>query len=203
MQNLAAATLAATFVMGCSSTTSQRWGQEHSSYSSARSNHSREDNPKSLFARGLQYAKRGDYIRAEQYLVAAISAGLPKRNALPPMIQICLASSRIHAASKYAREYLRTYPEDWTIRLVSASLHLAAKRYDEARQDVEQVIEEQPEASMPRYMLARLLHEHFDDDKSARRHFEAYLKLSPSGEHAREVRNYLKYSLTDHEEEIL
>lgn len=149
-----------------------------------------------LFARGRAYLTRGDSIRAEQYLTAAIDRGYPEREAMPLVIRACVASARLSSALGYAEPYLSRHPGDWSLRYLVATLHQGLGHFDRARHELEQVMHDAPEASEPVFALALLLKDDLSDAEAARPLFERYLELAPHGSHVEQARAALAPPIT-------
>lgn len=145
-----------------------------------------------LYAHGLGMAERGDLVRAEQYILAAIEKGYDRGEALPSLLRVCIASQRYAIALRHANPYLQEHPEDWALRYLVATLHLAVGSEDRARADLEKVIRDAPEQAVPYYTLGMLHHERHADMGAARQYLERYVELAPEGEHIEEVRDLLR-----------
>jgi Tfp pilus assembly protein PilF len=143
-----------------------------------------------LFERGMSYRRRGDFVRAEQYVSAAVKRGYPKARALPVLIRACVASSRHRTALAWAVPYLEDHPADWRLRYVVATLFLAVGDNRRGRAELERVVATQPDASAPIFALAELSAA-AHDRKAARRHYLAYLELVPDGPRADAARDWL------------
>ncbi|MCS6799506.1 MAG: tetratricopeptide repeat protein [Myxococcota bacterium] len=140
-----------------------------------------------LLRRGVALASRGDLVRAEQYLVAAMQRGEPPERVLPVLLRVCIAASRLRAALDYATPHLERNPHDWALRLVVASIHLGLDRPQRARVELERVVAQVPDRPEGHYLLAVVLRDHAADLERARHHFERYLELAPQGPHAAEA----------------
>ena len=136
-----------------------------------------------LFQMGVVQARRGDLIRSEQYIGAAIARGFPKQQALPILLRVCVAGSRLRAALAHAEPYLIDHPEDWALRYLVASIQLGLGDLEEARSSLDRVIETAPEEASPRYLLGVVLAKSGENGE-ARRRFEQYLEMAPEGEQA-------------------
>jgi tetratricopeptide (TPR) repeat protein len=145
-----------------------------------------------LYDKGIELARSGDLVRAEQYLAASSSRGAPEEQVLPALLRVCIAANRYRIALNYAEPYLREHPRDWSLRFLVASIHLGMGNVSEARRGLEAVIESAPDEPEPRYLLAILLRDEDGDVAGAEAHFQRYLELAPDGRHAEEVR----YALT-------
>jgi regulator of sirC expression with transglutaminase-like and TPR domain len=91
----------------------------------------------------------------------------------------------------HAADYLRDHPSNWSLRFVVASIHEALGDVASARLELERVVETEPEMPLPHYRLAMLYRNREADRGRARVHLEAYLRLTPKGPHAAEVRSAL------------
>src|SRR5512142_133205 len=69
-----------------------------------------------LVAQGREAAKRGDAVRAEQYLSLAIEQGAEQLAVMPVLLDACLRSSHLRAALNHAGSYLLEHPEDDALR---------------------------------------------------------------------------------------
>lgn len=141
-----------------------------------------------LYRRGIALGEAGDLIRAEQYLAAAIDRGYPAEQALPPLMRVCLASSRLRAALGHAEPYLAQHPDAWSLRYLVASIQLGIGNVDDARVSLERVIVDAPEQPDAYYLLGVLLRDDVGDRTGAAQRFERYIQLAPKGEHASEAR---------------
>lgn len=148
-----------------------------------------------LFHDGEALAARGDLVRAEQYLAAAIRHGYPQERVLPVLLRVCLSSSRLGAALQHATPYLRLHPSDYRLRWVVASVLIGLGRYDQARVELLRVLTNAPEHAEAHYLLGLLLRDHYNDDDAAAPHFEAHLRLAADGLHGAEVAAWLRERL--------
>ena len=148
--------------------------------------------PAALYAQGLDWARRGDMVRAEQYMALAVRAGYPAEHALVAIVDACLAASHVRAALNYAEPYLRRTPTAWRVRLLAAAIHAALGHDSRARDELRRVIARAPQAAEADYLLAVLLDRSFDDEGGTRAAFLAYLDRAPDGEHAPEALAWLE-----------
>lgn len=144
-----------------------------------------------LFRQGLGMAGAGDLTRAEQYIGAAMVRGYPEERALPVLIRVCVAGSRLRAAVTYAEPYLDRNPNDASLRLVVASLYLGLEEPVKARRHLEQVLSVSPDEPEAHYLMALLLRDEVGDARAAKQHFARYLELAPTGDHHEEVTHAL------------
>lgn len=152
-----------------------------------------------LAQKGKAAAQAGDSVRAEQYLTLAIERGASRRELLPALLSVCLASSRLRAALNHARSYLQDNPEDDRLRYLVASLHLSLGQRDEARQALQLLLRRRPESADAHYLFGVLDAE--ETPASARDHFRTYLALEPRGRHGAEARSRLAELLIREESE--
>jgi tetratricopeptide (TPR) repeat protein len=144
-----------------------------------------------LFQRGVTLAQNGDLIRGEQYIGASILRGYPEERALPVLLKVCIAASRLRIAIGYAEPYLARHPNDWSLRLVVASLYLGLDDAVKARRQLEQVLSTKPDEAEPHYLMAIVLRDEVGDPEGAAEHFQRYMALAPDGPHAEEVAHAL------------
>lgn len=152
---------------------------------------SEDASPHVLYERGARWARRGDTVRAEQYMALAVRAGYPRERALVAIVEACLASSRLRAALAYAEPHLRTHPGAWQVRLLVAAVHAALGQHERAVAELRHVARVHADAAEAHHLLAVLLDEQLGDEAAARASFRAYLAHAPAGEHAAEARAWL------------
>jgi len=145
-----------------------------------------------LYEGGLQYARVGDYTRAEQYLTAAMERGFPEERAMPALMRVCVEASRLAAALAYAQPYLERHPTQWSLRMLVASIHMGLDENERAREELQRVLRDAPEEPQAHYFLAVLYRDRFSDADTAREHFRRYLALEPDGSHREEARAALE-----------
>ena len=143
--------------------------------------------PEELYRRGNLLLEAGDYIRAEQYLAAAIERGYPEDRAIPLLLRACVEASRLVAALEYARPYLLRNPEQWSLRLLVASIYLGLDEHAQAQRELERILETNPDEPQPHYLLGVLHRDALTDEDRAREHFRRYLALAPDGVHREEA----------------
>jgi Flp pilus assembly protein TadD len=145
-----------------------------------------------LFEVALFHAQRGDFFRAEQYLVASRLHGHEDEATTYWLVRICVSAGRYHAALRHAREHLRRNPGNWRLRLVVASIHEALGEADEARRQLDGVVQTAPGRALPHYRIGMLDGASRENRERARAHLERYLALAPEGAHADEARAALQ-----------
>lgn len=146
-----------------------------------------------LFRLGVSHAASGDLLRAEQYLSAARQREYQPREVVYWLVRVCIAGSRYRAALNHANDYLRGSPDDWSMRLVASSIHEALGEISSAERELERIVEAEPARPLPHYRLAMLYQRREIDQIRATTHLEAYLRLTPHGPHASEVRAVLAH----------
>ena len=151
-----------------------------------------EVDAESLFARGIQYAQSGDFVRAEQYLASSIQRGYPEREGLRALLHVCVRGSRLRAALDYAHPYLERHPEDWPLRFLLASVHIGLNEGQTAYSHLERVVREAPDEPDPHFLFAVVLRDELGNIDAATAHFERYLQLAPDGERAGAARESLR-----------
>lgn len=151
-----------------------------------------------LYRRGRLLAASGDFIRAEQYIAAAITRGFPEDEAMPALMQVCIEGSRLSAALSYAEPYLASHPGQWSLRMLVASIHMGLAHDERAREELERVIQDAADdAPQAHYFLGVLFRDRLADAERAAEHFGRYLALAPEGEHIEEARAGLPRSPPD------
>lgn len=151
-----------------------------------------------LFEEAKQLGLLGDFIRAEQYFVAAIAKGQPAAEVLPLLIEVCIQSSRYDSAISHAVPYLSRHPEDWRLRTVVATLRSAVGRKHEAMSELEQVLLDAPEAPNAHFLLGEILWEDPNGDHArARILLERYLELDPEGKYRPMANTILRAGATE------
>ncbi len=147
--------------------------------------------PEELFNHGVGLAQRGDYVRAEQYILAAEQRGIARSRTFPVLVRICVADSRIDHALHHAEPELEARPSDWRLRFLVASLQSASDRGAEALQNLQRVVQQVPEEPRPHYALGVMYRDDLMDVMRAREQFLLYLELDPEGEDAAAVRDWV------------
>jgi tetratricopeptide (TPR) repeat protein len=141
-----------------------------------------------LFSRGVRLGQAGDFIRAEQYIAAAIERGYSEERAMPALMAACVQGSRLSAALGYAEPYLARHPNEWSLRLLVASIHMGLSQHERARDELARVLRDAPEEPpQAHYFLGVLHRDHLDDADIAHQRFRRYLELAPDGPHRDEA----------------
>ncbi len=141
-----------------------------------------------LFAIAISYATSGDLLRAEQYLVASLDRGYDSSSVVTWLVRVCVASSRYQSALRHSGDYLREHPDDWSLRLVIASIHEALGDPMAAQLELERIVEARPNEALPHFRLAMLYHGRDSTRARATEHLREYLRLEPNGSHAAAAR---------------
>ena len=144
-----------------------------------------------LLSLAVDHARSGDLLRAEQYLSVARQRTHDEAAVVYWLVRVCVAASRYQSALGHAANYLRDHPDDWPLRLVVATLYEALGDVLRARSELERIVGAEPAMPLPHYRLAMLYRSQQADQERAKLHLEEYLKLTPSGPHAAEVRSVL------------
>jgi tetratricopeptide (TPR) repeat protein len=144
-----------------------------------------------LSRRGAEFAQRGDWVGAEQYLQAARRAGVDERRVVANLVKVCLASERYQTALAYAEPYVARHPSDWRFKQVVGTILMSQGRLLEAQALLEEVLRQAPTHAGSHLVLASLEAHHFGRPEAAQRHYEAYLSLEPAGEYANEARHWI------------
>lgn len=137
------------------------------------------------------FERAGDYVRAEQYLSNARSAGAPESEILLRLLRVCIADHRYRDAEQHLEDYVRRHPSKRGARLLLATVHLSLGHNELARRELVRVLRENPNQADAHFALATLLREQGLDYAQADTHFRAYLALDPRGSHAEQARGSL------------
>jgi tetratricopeptide (TPR) repeat protein len=145
-----------------------------------------------LYARGELMARSGDLLGAEEYLSAALQRGYPPAQALPLLLKVCLAASRLSAALNYAQPYLQLHPADYHLRYLVAAVQLGMARPREAASELRRVLAQQPNFAPAHYLMGVILRDYDKDISAATQHFQRHQALDPHGLHGAEVAAWLE-----------
>jgi tetratricopeptide (TPR) repeat protein len=143
------------------------------------------------YARARALLAAGDTLRAEQYALLALRHGHPEREVIVPLVQACLASSRLRAALVYAEPFLRRNPEHVRLRYLVATVHLGLGHASIAERELARVSARWPDLPEAHYLRGVIARDAFGDLDAARMRFERDLALAPDGGHAPELRAWL------------
>jgi tetratricopeptide (TPR) repeat protein len=155
----------------------------------------RASHAEALIAQADSFGARGDYLRAEQYLNAALAQGADETRLLPLVVRICIADQRYRDAAQYLENHLRRHPTDRAAGFLLASVHFSLGHVELARKELAALVAADPSRADAHYALAVLLRDEAGDLADANRHFREYLRLNPKGAHAEEARGSLLVAL--------
>ena len=128
-----------------------------------------------LFEVALLQAQRGDFFRAEQYLVAARAEGYDDATTTYWLVRVCVHANRYHSALHHAQDRLNRDPNDWRLRLVVASIHEALGEIGKAVEELEEVLTTEPGRALVHYRLGVLYGGLHASREAARSHLREYL----------------------------
>lgn len=141
-----------------------------------------------LLTQGQHLAASGDYLRAEQYLGAALSAGAGDRAVLPALLHACVEARHYRLASEYAQAALDRDPTNARLRFMTAALYLAIGERGRAREQFEMAASQLSSDANVQFAVAVFFRDEMSDRVSADPYFQRYLQVSPAGAHASEAR---------------
>jgi tetratricopeptide (TPR) repeat protein len=107
-----------------------------------------------MFDRGSALTARGDYAGAEHALVEALVGGYTAARVLPILLDVCRKADHLSAGVDYAMPYLRLHPSDFPLRYRVAELLYALGRYDQARSELDHVLDVAPNYGPAHELLA-------------------------------------------------
>lgn len=132
--------------------------------------------------------RRGDFQRAEQYLVHALDQGADEDVVMPMLLSVYIGDRQYRLAAQRCEQFLRHHPERRELRLMLAALYEATGEYDNAVRQYELVLRAEPDHAKTHFALGTVLQEQSPNRSSATRHFKRYLQLAPKGEHAAQAK---------------
>ena len=150
----------------------------------------RAHQPEKWLRQGQDALRRGDTVRAEQYLALAFNKGDSPGKVLPGLLQACIEGSRLRAALGYAETYARAHPERYSLRYLVATILVSLGQSHDAVVELEALVQDNPRHPMAHYLLGVLWSE--NDAATAEGHFQSYLRLKSQGARAAEVRGHLR-----------
>ncbi len=136
-----------------------------------------------LYRTGLAYSARQNFVRAEQYFIAAIAKGMSEHKVIPKIMQSCVLSNRLESAVVHGEGYISKFPSAMPMRLLLASIYLETENYGAARGHLLLIRESDPDMAEAAFLLGRA-ELAIGAKKRARRQFAAYLQKQPNGEGA-------------------
>jgi tetratricopeptide (TPR) repeat protein len=143
-----------------------------------------------LRAQGLGFARRGDLVRAQQYLSASMAKGFDEGVIVPEIVKVCIASSRLRAALAFAEPYLMRNPEDAGMQYVVGTIHMALGNLQEASAHLDGALRAGSLGEDALFSLA-LVAEQRGDHEIVRTNLERYLSGSPRGRYASRAKSML------------
>ena len=155
----------------------------------------REQTKDKLFARGQGFAAMGDWTRAEEYYSASLDAGADPRKVVPQLLAACIQGQKYRVAIQYGMNYLRSFPDDNATRFIVATLFLAVDDHEGARDNLRVVLKMDPNNADAHFALAIALRDGDGDFVGADKQFREYLRLAPSGKHAKEANSGLLHTM--------
>ena len=141
-----------------------------------------------LLRRGAAFARRGDSVRAAQYLTAALAAGADERVVTRRLLQIYVRSRRFRIAVERGEQYLDLHRRDHEVRFLVGALCAALGDDPCAQRHWETLVAEDPAHARALHALATLLQDHGSDSDRAAWLLRRYLELEPRGEQAEDAR---------------
>lgn len=140
-----------------------------------------------LYERGVLLGRAGDYLRAAQYLEAAIERGYALDEATAALVRVCVLGSQLRTALRHAEPQLLRDPDDASLRYLVATLHFGLDHPVQARDELTRLTKLSPEHADAHYLLGVLARDVFFTRNEVRSHFRRYLELKPAGAHAGEA----------------
>lgn len=139
---------------------------------------------------GLAFARRGDLLRAQQYLSAAHLKGYEETVVVPELVKVCIAASRLRAALEYGESYLQDHPDDAGMSYVIGTIHLALGNLGEASLRLQGALRPAEVMIDAAFSLA-LIASRRGQLELADEHLRRYLAHKPSGRYALRARAML------------
>jgi len=188
MRRVAIVVLLAASVIACQKTKGDEMQENLATFK-------QEQSPDKLFARGQGFAAIGDWTRAEEYFAAALDAGGDSHKIVPQLLVACIRGQKYRVAIQYGSNYMRVHPEDTSTRFILATLYLAVEQYGEAKENLDVVMQKEPQNADAHFALGVAFRDGDNDPVRADKEFREYLRLSPKGKHAREATGGLLHEL--------
>lgn len=147
---------------------------------------------KTLYDMGREFARKGDHLRAAQYLTIVFDRGYEPKLVVSALMNVYVSTSRFRDAIEVADRRLSQDPYDWRLHLVVAALAVSVNDGPKATQHVGKAIAQAPNDAAANYLAAVVARDFATDEARARAHFARYLELDPTGAHAAEARAYVE-----------
>jgi len=143
-----------------------------------------------LRAQGLGFARRGDLVRAQQYLSASMAKGFDEQVVVPELVKVCIASSRLRAALAFAEPYVARHPQDAGMQYVVGTIHMALGNLEEASMHLDGALRSRSLMQDALFSLA-LVAKARGQISMARENLEKYLARNPKGRYANRAKSML------------
>jgi hypothetical protein len=147
-----------------------------------------------------EWARRGDSVRAEQYLASALETGKDADQIVPELVAVCISAGHLNSALSHALAHLEVTPSA-PLRLVVVELQFALGQHREARQHAALLatgVDPGGVSATTRaeghYLLTVLDPSLTPASRAA--HFLQYLELAPAGAHAAQAQSGLEQERT-------
>jgi tetratricopeptide (TPR) repeat protein len=129
--------------------------------------------PLTLLALGLAYNNQKLYTEARPLLRRALDLHPSSVEALAALAEAEAGEGDLDAAERDAARVLERAPRNATANLVAGMVHMARRRYAEARDAFDAAVAADPASPRPEYQLS-LVHARLGDQGSADRHLARY-----------------------------
>jgi len=132
--------------------------------------------------------RRGDTLRAGQYLSLALERGADATRLVPRLLRLHVRGGQYRLARDLAENHLRRHPRDQHTRFFLGALYMGLGMSTNAVEQYERLLKADPARAEAHFALASVLRDQGQDLGRADAHYRAYLRLRPSGVHAEEAR---------------
>ncbi len=109
-----------------------------------------------LHTQGAHAAERGDGVRAEQYLTAALRTGHAPKATLGLLLAVCLENAHVRTALSIAEPQLEANPDDVRLRYLVATLKYALDDDSGAQRELVTLLQRDPTHEGARALLSSL-----------------------------------------------
>lgn len=137
-----------------------------------------------LLEKGRNYARLGQSVRAEQYLLAALRQGAEPRLVYPTLVETCVQSGRLQSALVHVQAAIALSPTDARLRQLAASLYLALGQQEQAGFEAARLAESVGSSDQTLYFLGDFYEFGKKDDRTAEAYYRKYLARLPEGSEA-------------------